>query len=341
MAGEIRRYREERGMSAQHLADRCAALGLDISRSTLADLENGRRVTMNVAELLVLASALDVPPLLLIVPLGRAEATEILPGDTVDTWRAAKWLIGDGHGIPLRVLEDPVRVTDLFLTHDYYEREAIAAQYSADGARRVIGQAKSDDEQAAHSKTAEAYDVQARQSADALYELRKFMRRRGLAVPQLRWDWPAFARIEEQERQDTAATATAQQPVVAAIVTSARGVLAGRRRDGKPPWTFIAGEQEPGELPADTAVREVKEESGIEAKAGEVIGQRVHPKTGRTMIYLAARPARGTHVTAIVGDEAELAEVRWVATLDELHELMPDLYPPVRDYLARTLRGAR
>ena len=27
------------------------------------------------------------------------------------------------------------------------------------------------------------------------------------------------------------------------------GVLAGRRNDGKPPWTFIAGEQEPGERP--------------------------------------------------------------------------------------------
>ncbi len=38
------------------------------------------------------------------------------------------------------------------------------------------------------------------------------------------------------------------QPVVAAIVTSHLGVLAGRRNDGKPPWTFIAGEIDPGEL---------------------------------------------------------------------------------------------
>jgi hypothetical protein len=36
------------------------------------------------------------------------------------------------------------------------------------------------------------------------------------------------------------------QPVVAAIVTSELGVLIGRRNDGKPPWTFIEGEIEPG-----------------------------------------------------------------------------------------------
>ena len=36
------------------------------------------------------------------------------------------------------------------------------------------------------------------------------------------------------------------RPVVAVIVTSLEGVLVGRRHDGKPPWTFIAGEVEPG-----------------------------------------------------------------------------------------------
>lgn len=40
----------------------------------------------------------------------------------------------------------------------------------------------------------------------------------------------------------------------------------------------------------------------------------MHPSTGRTMIYMAARPIHGTDV--FVGDRHELAEVRW-ATLDE------------------------
>ncbi|MEV5408614.1 NUDIX domain-containing protein [Thermopolyspora sp. NPDC052614] len=43
------------------------------------------------------------------------------------------------------------------------------------------------------------------------------------------------------------ATKPERPPVIAAIVTCERGVLVGRRHDGKPPWTFIAGEVEPGE----------------------------------------------------------------------------------------------
>jgi 8-oxo-dGTP diphosphatase len=126
------------------------------------------------------------------------------------------------------------------------------------------------------------------------------------------------------------------QPVVTAIVTSPLGVLVGHRNDGKPPWTFIAGEQEPGERVEDTAIREVKEETGLRIQVGEVIGQRVHPKTQRTMIYLAARPTHGTDV--IVGDEEELAEVRWVS-LAEAEELMKSygMFEPVRAHLAQEL----
>ena len=46
------------------------------------------------------------------------------------------------------------------------------------------------------------------------------------------------------------------------------------------------------------------------------------------------------HTEAIVGDEAELNAARWVS-LDEAAELMPDMYPPVREYLSRTLRTSR
>ena len=73
-----------------------------------------------------------------------------------------------------------------------------------------------------------------------------------------------------------------------------------------------------GESPEDTAIREVKEETGLRVAAGEVIGERVHPKTGRTMIYVAAKPTAAPDV--FVGDKDELAEVRWVslAEADEL-----------------------
>lgn len=131
------------------------------------------------------------------------------------------------------------------------------------------------------------------------------------------------------------ANAPEHQPVVAAIVTSHLGVLCGRRNDGRPPWTFIAGEIEPGESQLDAAIREVKEETGLEVRGGgREIGRRVHPKTRRTMIYLACSPVGGTDV--IVGDPEELAEVRWLSLAD-VDELMPGVYEPVREHLGRMI----
>lgn len=127
------------------------------------------------------------------------------------------------------------------------------------------------------------------------------------------------------------------RPIVAAVVTSHLGVLVARRTDGKPPWTFIAGEIEPGEDPAAAAVREVKEETDLRIRAAGLIGRRIHPGTGREMVYLAARPTHGTKV--VVGDEQELAEVRWV-DLDQANELMGGaMFEAVRGYLEKTLKA--
>lgn len=131
-------------------------------------------------------------------------------------------------------------------------------------------------------------------------------------------------------------TAPLRPPIVAAIITSKEGVLVERRHDGRPLWTFPAGEAEPGESPADTATRETKEECELQIVVSHIIGERNHPKTGRHMIYLAARPYQGTAVSN--GDESELAEVRW-ASLAELDELMGavNIFEPVHEHLTRTI----
>jgi GntR family transcriptional regulator len=148
------------------------------------------------------------------------------------------------------------------------------------------------------------------------------------------YQWRLTYRWGQQAAESEPSASVDPAPVVAAIVTSHVGVLVARRNDGTPPWTFIAGEVEPGESPADAVIREVKEETGLQVRPGEVIGRRVHPQTGREMIYVAARPVHGTR--AFVGDEQELAEVRWV-DLAQADELMGGMiFEPVRSHL----RGA-
>lgn len=163
----------------------------------------------------------------------------------------------------------------------------------------------------------------------------------GIITPTLRlpggeYRW-ALSDLREQlrPRGDEVSDTPNRPAVITAIVTSERGVLIGNRHDGKPPWTFIAGEQEPGESPADTIVREVKEETGLEITAGDVLGERVHPKTERHMVYLAARPATDS-LEVTVGDPDELSEVRW-AGLAEAVELLPGMFEPVREHLDQAI----
>jgi transcriptional regulator with XRE-family HTH domain len=95
IATQIKRHRTEQKLSAQQLSDACTALGADIPRNTITDLEIGRRAHLSVAELLVLAAALNIPPLELVCPVGYETRTEILPGDVSDTFAAALWLAGE------------------------------------------------------------------------------------------------------------------------------------------------------------------------------------------------------------------------------------------------------
>lgn len=94
IAQEVRRHRLARGWSAQQLSSRCEALGVPIQRSVLANLESGRRTTVTVAEVTVLARALDVPPVALIYPVGYVADVEVSPGAWTSPLVAAKWFTG-------------------------------------------------------------------------------------------------------------------------------------------------------------------------------------------------------------------------------------------------------
>jgi ADP-ribose pyrophosphatase YjhB (NUDIX family) len=120
--------------------------------------------------------------------------------------------------------------------------------------------------------------------------------------------------------------------VALAIITSGEGILVARRHDRIPPWTFPATEIGTDESPAAAAARAVRKETGLEAAVDHVIGRRIHPKTGRVMIYMEAT-VNGTDAKV---SDPDLAELRWI-DLAEADQLMPDMFPVVRQHLGRVL----
>ena len=66
VASAARRQRITKGLSAAALSERTAALGHPISRAVISDFETGRKRGLEVAELVVIARALDVPPIQLL-----------------------------------------------------------------------------------------------------------------------------------------------------------------------------------------------------------------------------------------------------------------------------------
>ena len=146
----------------------------------------------------------------------------------------------------------------------------------------------------------------------------------------------------QRETAEAGPPSTRPEPevIVSAIVTSGRQVLISRRRNEPDlPWAFIGGKIGPGESPADAAVREVKEETGLRIAAGHEIGRRIHPVTSRWVVYIAATPQGGTDV--FVGDTEELAEVRWVTPAEADKLTGNTIYEPVRTHLRRMARRMR
>ena len=144
------------------------------------------------------------------------------------------------------------------------------------------------------------------------------------------------ARAREKGDPVTEPTTLPEQPHVAlAIITSGRGVLVARRRDGIPPWTFLGGEIRVGESSGDALRRRVQAEAGLRVTGVHFVGRRIHPKTSRVMVYRHVEVAEGEPV---LGDPDDLTEVRWVS-VDETRDLMPDMYGPVRMYLDELARA--
>ncbi|KAA0096678.1 hypothetical protein CIW49_18575 [Mycolicibacterium sp. P1-18] len=89
---EIRRLRGSR--SGQWVSDRTAELGYRVARTTISELENGKRRQLMVSELLVIALALETAPAALLYPAPYNEPVQYAPGVEISKFDAVQRFSG-------------------------------------------------------------------------------------------------------------------------------------------------------------------------------------------------------------------------------------------------------
>lgn len=174
LAERVRQYRKAGELRQEDLADRTGQLGRRLSQATLASFEAGgtRAAKASLADVLVLAAALDVPPPLLFLPLGDDEEVEVAPGLVVHPHIALDWVAGD----------DDLRSAVPWPSVEAWERNALPI-------RLFRGLRKRQD--AVH--TAEALDdpVRVDRALEALAAWIDAMAAAGMVTPELPKAWQA------------------------------------------------------------------------------------------------------------------------------------------------------
>lgn len=101
--------------------------------------------------------------------------------------------------------------------------------------------------------------------------------------------FPLSALFAEAERSRAAS------PVAVCYIVVSGKLLMVQRRDPEwiPEWGAPAGTTRPLETPEQAAVRECREEVGLEVEVMERLGGRLHPASGRNLVYFACQIISG------------------------------------------------
>ncbi len=187
----VARCRIKAEMTVQALADRCKDLGLPLDRTVITKLEKGRRQSVTVPELLVLARALRVSPLALIFPVGQADTIEVLPSTPMAPFQAAQWFSGERPWPGTDGTEDPEADwwAGSFALIAYREHAKLVDDHRvalrAAGNYRQTATVMPEGERQPYLQHAETLEREAADIERKLGGVRKAMRDRGVTPPPL------------------------------------------------------------------------------------------------------------------------------------------------------------
>jgi transcriptional regulator with XRE-family HTH domain len=196
VAERIRAARDAAGLTVPELAQRCADRGLPIPRSTITNLETGRRTSVDLAEFLVIADALAVPPISLLFPVGTTASMEVLPGREVSTWAALTWFTGEERLTAAPPEGSDRAVLETFRAHDDAVAAAATSSALSKDRRRKASTTLDPSRRADLLEKAAGYEELAFGDCEELKAFRDRMRARGLTPPALP---PELAFIDEQD----------------------------------------------------------------------------------------------------------------------------------------------
>ncbi|MEU3098481.1 helix-turn-helix transcriptional regulator [Streptomyces sp. NPDC006967] len=201
IAQEMREARKAAGLTMGEVAQGCADRGLtEITEQSVKNLESGRKASMTIADFVVLADVLSVPPVTLLFPLGSSATVEVLPGREVSTWDALAWFTGEtpmDQPAPEGTARD---VLDVFRSHGDLVAAAAVSTALAKERRRAASTTLDRARRATLLQRAEGYEEHAFEDCQELRAFRARMRARSLVPPALP-DELAFVDQPEIETQ--------------------------------------------------------------------------------------------------------------------------------------------
>ncbi|MBF9071737.1 helix-turn-helix domain-containing protein [Streptacidiphilus fuscans] len=196
----IRRERSRLGITAQVLADACTERGVKMDRAAISKIETGRRSTLELAEVLVLARSLGVAPVDLVFPLDGGDSACIGSSEQLPMWDAVQWFGAEEQEHAQPPADDSLRALhEEFRRHRTAVFTAARSQSESAQRRRQAAEALDPDQRERMAEAATHMERLAHLDYVHLREIRGRLRAAGVTPPSLP---PALVFIDSSAPQD-------------------------------------------------------------------------------------------------------------------------------------------